>query len=45
MIGATVKNPHILRRFEDEESRASPPEFEQATSAPLRKTLEQLDGG
>jgi hypothetical protein len=23
-----VKNPHILQRFEDEESRASPPDFE-----------------
>jgi len=23
-----VKNPHILQRFEDDESRASPPDFE-----------------
>lgn len=23
-----VKNPHILRRFDDEENRASPPDFE-----------------
>jgi hypothetical protein len=23
-----VRNPHILQRFEDEENRASPPDFE-----------------
>jgi hypothetical protein len=28
MIGAMINNPHILRCFEDEESRASPPDFE-----------------
>lgn len=27
-----VKNPHLLRRFEDEETRASPPDFERNLS-------------
>ena len=28
MILDMVKNPHILQRLEDEESRASPPDFQ-----------------
>lgn len=32
MIHEMIKNPHLLQRLEDEERRASPPDFERNLS-------------